>query len=83
MVQNIHWVIVGLGSWMLLAGNAMAFTPSAQQIAQFQKLPQAQQQALAQQYGVNLDQLQGNSDSSNAQQALQQVDHSQGEGPHL
>lgn len=39
---------------MIMATHAMAFTPSAAQINQFKNLPKAQQEALAQQYGVDL-----------------------------
>ncbi|MCW4630970.1 SLBB domain-containing protein [Marinomonas rhodophyticola] len=44
---------------MTLAGNLLAFTPTAEQISQFQSLPQAQQEALARQYGVDLGSLTG------------------------
>ena len=38
--------------------SALAFTPTAAQLEQFQNLPEAQQEALAEQYGVDLDSLQ-------------------------
>lgn len=37
--------------------NAIAFTPTAEQIDTFKRLPPSQQKALAQQHGINLDQL--------------------------
>ena len=40
-----------------LISNAVAFTPTAEQIDTFKRLPPSQQKALAQQYGINLDQL--------------------------
>ncbi len=41
--------------------TAWAFTPSAAQIEQFKKLPKAQQEALAKQYGVDLSTITGSS----------------------
>ncbi|WP_417559383.1 SLBB domain-containing protein [Marinomonas sp.] len=46
---------------MTLAGNLLAFTPTAEQISQFQSMPKAQQEALARQYGVDLGALTGGS----------------------
>ena len=43
----------------------MAFTPSASQIEQFKKLPKAQQEALAKQYGVDISTITGANQSSN------------------
>jgi protein involved in polysaccharide export with SLBB domain len=51
---------------MTLAGNLLAFTPTAEQISQFQNLPQAQQEALARQYGVDLGSLTGGSANTGA-----------------
>ncbi|WP_244390950.1 SLBB domain-containing protein [Pseudoalteromonas sp. KAN5] len=42
---------------------AWAFTPSAAQIEQFKKLPKAQQEALAKQYGVDLSTITGTTPS--------------------
>lgn len=42
----------------------MAFTPTAAQIEQFKKLPRAQQEALAKQYGVDLSTITGKKSSS-------------------
>lgn len=44
--------------------TAWAFTPTAAQIEQFKKLPKAQQEALALQYGVDLTSITGASKSS-------------------
>lgn len=45
---------------LLTTASAFAFTPSASQIEQFKKLPKAQQEALAKQYGVDLTSIMGN-----------------------
>ena len=42
----------------------MAFTPTAAQIEQFKKLPRAQQEALAKQYGVDLSTITGKKSST-------------------
>jgi protein involved in polysaccharide export with SLBB domain len=42
---------------LALSMSVNAITPSAQQIEQFKNLPKAQQEALAKQYGINLDSL--------------------------
>nr|WP_231614080.1 SLBB domain-containing protein [Pseudoalteromonas sp. NZS71_1] len=51
----------------------MAFTPTASQIEQFKKLPKAQQEALAKQYGVDLSTITGvnqsNEETNNQQQS--------------
>ncbi|RBP83291.1 sugar transporter [Marinomonas rhizomae] len=56
---------------MTLAGSVFAFTPTAAQISQFQSLPKAQQEALARQYGVDLDSFSSSAtgSASEAQQA--------------
>ncbi|RZM81156.1 SLBB domain-containing protein [Pseudoalteromonas rubra] len=43
---------------------SLAFTPSAEQIEQFKKLPKAQQEALAKQYGIDLSSLDLETDDS-------------------
>ncbi|WP_249314937.1 SLBB domain-containing protein [Pseudoalteromonas sp. S1727] len=48
----------------------MAFTPSASQIEQFKKLPKAQQEALARQYGVDLSTITGKAASSSVQEEV-------------
>ncbi|KAB2823534.1 SLBB domain-containing protein [Aliivibrio finisterrensis] len=47
----------------MISTSAIAFTPSADQIAQFQKLPKSQQEQLARQYGVDISVLTGASSS--------------------
>nr|WP_206017722.1 SLBB domain-containing protein [Pseudoalteromonas sp. Z9A4] len=49
----------------------MAFTPTASQIEQFKKLPKAQQEALAKQYGVDVSTITG-TNQSNTQDGAQQ-----------
>ncbi|NMM42018.1 SLBB domain-containing protein [Pseudoalteromonas arctica] len=51
---------------LLTTASAFAFTPTASQIEQFKKLPKAQQEALAAQYGVDLTSITGNKLSPNA-----------------
>lgn len=53
--------------------TAWAFTPSAAQIEQFKKLPKAQQEALAMQYGVDLTSITGNKSSPSAAAEEQQT----------
>ena len=47
---------------------SLAFTPSTAQIEQFQKLPKAQQEALAKQYGVDLSTISGGNANTNSQE---------------
>ncbi|WP_286741999.1 SLBB domain-containing protein [Pseudoalteromonas sp. UBA2102] len=58
---------------LLCSFSAMAFTPTASQIEQFKKLPKAQQEALAKQYGVDISTITGanqsNGENSNEQQS--------------
>ena len=42
---------------MLFSSISLAFTPTQAQIEQFKKLPRAEQEALAKQYGINLSSL--------------------------
>ncbi|WP_425355822.1 SLBB domain-containing protein [Pseudoalteromonas carrageenovora] len=45
---------------IIFSANLLAFTPTAAQLEQFKNLPQAQQEALAKQYGVDLSTITGN-----------------------
>jgi protein involved in polysaccharide export with SLBB domain len=58
---------------LLCSFSTMAFTPTASQIEQFKKLPKAQQEALAKQYGVDISTITGanqsNDENSNEQQS--------------
>ncbi|WP_055254525.1 SLBB domain-containing protein [Pseudoalteromonas sp. P1-11] len=58
---------------LLCSFSTMAFTPTASQIEQFKKLPRAQQEALAKQYGVDISTITGanqsNDENSNEQQS--------------
>lgn len=58
---------------MILTTNAMAFTPSAAQINQFQNLPKSQQEALARQYGVDLGSISSGAGAGSAAEAPAQV----------
>jgi len=49
---------ISLGTWLFsVCIPVVAATPSTAQIAQFKSLPKAQQQMLAKQYGISLDDL--------------------------
>jgi len=50
---------------LLCSFSTLAFTPTASQIEQFKKLPKAQQEALAKQYGVDVSMITGTNQSSN------------------
>jgi polysaccharide biosynthesis/export protein len=54
-----------------LAAHAQSITPA--QIEQFRSLPKAQQEALASQYGVDLDQITGSASQSRPEQPAQEV----------
>ncbi|RNF48783.1 sugar transporter [Marinomonas hwangdonensis] len=58
---------------MILTSHAMAFTPSAAQISQFQNLPKSQQEALARQYGVDLGSISAGAGAGSAAEAPAQV----------
>lgn len=50
---------------LLTSASVLAFTPTASQIEQFKKLPKAQQEALAKQYGVDLSSISNQSSAVN------------------
>ena len=50
---------------LLCSFSTLAFTPTASQIEQFKKLPKAQQEALAKQYGVDISNITSGSSSNN------------------
>ncbi|MCF1428905.1 MAG: SLBB domain-containing protein [Shewanella sp.] len=52
-------IIVGLSALAILTGHANAFTPSPEMIEQFKKLPRAEQERLARQYGIDPSMLSG------------------------
>lgn len=56
----------------MISSLSFAANFSAQQIAEFKQLPKAQQEALAEQYGVNLSDLVGSSSSDKNKQMLNQ-----------
>lgn len=56
---------------LLCSFSALAFTPTASQLEQFKKLPKAQQEALAKQYGVDIATITG-TNQSNTQNNTQQ-----------
>ncbi|KAA1162042.1 polysaccharide biosynthesis protein [Pseudoalteromonas fuliginea] len=49
---------------LLCSFSTLAFTPTASQLEQFKKLPKAQQEALAKQYGVDVSTITGTNQSS-------------------
>lgn len=56
---------------LLCSFSTLAFTPTASQLGQFKKLPKAQQEALAKQYGVDIATITG-TNQSNTQNNTQQ-----------
>jgi protein involved in polysaccharide export with SLBB domain len=58
---------------VLFSCTALAFTPTAEQIEQFKKLPKAEQEALAKQYGINVSSL---NNMTNISQDVENVDNS-------
>lgn len=56
---------------LLCSFSTLAFTPTASQLEQFKKLPKAQQEALAKQYGVDIATITG-TNQSNTQNNTQQ-----------
>lgn len=58
---------------VLFSCTALAFTPTAEQIEQFKKLPKAQQEALAKQYGINISSL---NNMTNKSQDVENIDNS-------
>ncbi|MCF2908819.1 SLBB domain-containing protein [Pseudoalteromonas sp. DL2-H2.2] len=66
---------------LVFSAVSIAFTPTAQQIEQFKKLPKSQQQALAKQYGFDLSSLpMGNSNSKAANSSKPSVSQRQVSG---
>ncbi|MEI8668040.1 SLBB domain-containing protein [Pseudoalteromonas sp. B131b] len=57
---------------LLCSFSALALTPTASQLEQFKKLPKAQQEALAKQYGVDIATITGTNQSNNQNNAQQQ-----------
>lgn len=57
---------------LLCSFSTLAFTPTASQIEQFKKLPKAQQEALAKQYGVDIATITGTNQSNNQNNTQQQ-----------
>ncbi|WP_417513654.1 SLBB domain-containing protein [Marinobacter sp.] len=55
--MNLKNLLISLTLLLPVAAQAQSITPA--QIQQFKSLPKAQQEALARQYGVDLDQIQG------------------------
>jgi len=59
---NLKNLLLSLTLLLPIAAQAQSITPA--QIQQFKSLPKAQQEALARQYGVDLDQIQGGASQS-------------------
>jgi flagellar biosynthesis/type III secretory pathway chaperone len=55
---------------VLFTGSALAFTPTQEQLEQLKKLPKAEQQALAKQYGIDISSLNNVTDKSQSTQSL-------------
>lgn len=60
--MNLKNLLLSLTLLLPIAAQAQSITPA--QIQQFKSLPKAQQEALARQYGVDLDQIQGGASQS-------------------
>ena len=67
---NLKNLLLSLTLLLPIAAQAQSITPA--QIQQFKALPKAQQEALARQYGVDLDQIQG-SDAQTGPEVNQQI----------
>lgn len=52
-------LIAGVSALVLLSSQVQAITPSPQMIEQFMTLPKAEQERLAQQYGIDPSMLSG------------------------
>ena len=68
--MNLKNLLLSLTLLLPIAAQAQSITPA--QIQQFKALPKAQQEALARQYGVDLDQIQG-SDAQTGPEVNQQI----------
>ncbi|PCK33635.1 polysaccharide biosynthesis/export family protein [Pseudoalteromonas piscicida] len=69
--RRFLFVILMLSSF---AFSVEAFNPTPEQIAQFQKLPRAQQEALAKQYGVDLSSLNNITNKSQSVTVPQEIE---------
>ena len=58
---------------VLFSCTALAFTPTAELIEQVKKLPKAEQEALAKQYGINISSL---NNMTNISQDVENADNS-------
>lgn len=56
---------------VLFSSMTIAFTPTAEQIEQFKKLPRTQQEALAKQYGIDISSLNNITNKSNQSEDFQ------------
>ncbi|TDF39520.1 polysaccharide export protein [Alteromonadaceae bacterium M269] len=65
----VRYIALLVVSTMFFIGEAYAQTPSRQQIEQFKNLPRAQQEALARQLGINIDDFRSSASDNNEQQA--------------
>ncbi|WP_137222147.1 SLBB domain-containing protein [Shewanella sp. MEBiC00475] len=57
-------LIAGLSAFIILTTQVHAITPTPQMIEQFKQLPQAEQERLARQYGIDPSMLSGSANSS-------------------
>ncbi|WP_168195202.1 SLBB domain-containing protein [Shewanella sp. SNU WT4] len=58
-------IIAGVATLLLMTGQAQAVTPSPQMIEQFKKLPPAEQERVAKQYGIDPSMLNGSGGRAN------------------
>lgn len=63
-------IIAGLGAICLLSGSVHAVTPSPQMIEQFKKLPKAEQERVAKQYGLDPSMLASPTATGNQQENI-------------
>ncbi len=70
--MNLKKLLFTASLLLPLAANAQSITPA--QIEQFKSLPKVQQEALASQYGIDLDSLQSSGQQNQRPRAVQVVE---------
>lgn len=73
-------LLLSLALLLPMAATAQSISPS--QIEQFKNLPRAQQEALARQYGIDLDNMQGRSQSQQRPENVDVVESEQSNASH-
>ena len=74
-------LLLPLALLLPMAASAQSISPS--QIEQFKNLPRAQQESLARQYGINLDDIQGSSQSQRRPENVDVVEPEQRNGDNI